>query len=92
MDFEWDENKNQQNIKKHKVRFEDAIPVFFDENAVSFEDNRYNYPDGQRMVIIGANNANVLYVAYAELEADTVRIISVRPADSNDIRIYRRGY
>lgn len=44
------------------------------------------------MVIIGANNANVLYVAYAELEADTVRIISVRPADSNDMRIYRRGY
>jgi len=92
MQFEWDENKNKSNIKKHKVRFEDAVPVFFDKNAVTFEDNRFDYPDGQRMIIIGANSIDVLYVAYAELESDTVRIISVRPADSTDMRIYRRGY
>lgn len=26
--FEWDENKNQINIKKHGINFEDAVHVF----------------------------------------------------------------
>ena len=42
MQFEWDESKNKNNIKKHSVCFEDAIPVFFDEKALSFEDSRHN--------------------------------------------------
>jgi len=46
MEFEWDEDKNKKNFRKHKVKFEDGIPVFFDEHAVSYEDNRYDYPDG----------------------------------------------
>ncbi|MDD6152955.1 MAG: BrnT family toxin, partial [Elusimicrobia bacterium] len=28
--FEWDENKNKINIKKHKVSFEEAKTVFYD--------------------------------------------------------------
>lgn len=31
--FQWDQNKNLANIKKHKVSFEEAKTVFFDENA-----------------------------------------------------------
>ncbi|MEN8219080.1 MAG: BrnT family toxin, partial [Pseudomonadota bacterium] len=31
--FVWDENKNLLNQKKHKVSFEEAKTVFFDENA-----------------------------------------------------------
>jgi len=92
MEFEWDEDKNKKNFRKHKVKFEDGIPVFFDEHAVSYEDNRYDYPDGQRMVIIGANLNNLLYVAYAEIDNDTIRFISVRPAEPPDIRRYQRGY
>ena len=55
MEFVWDENKNRSNLKKHKIAFEDAIPVFFDEHAIAFEDDRFDYQDGQRMIIIGAN-------------------------------------
>ena len=54
MEFEWDENKNRDNIKKHDIDFEDAIPVFFDEKAVSYEDDRYVYEDGQRMIVISS--------------------------------------
>ena len=31
--FEWDPRKNKSNTKKHKVSFEEAQTVFFDENA-----------------------------------------------------------
>ena len=30
MQFEWDEKKNQLNIRKHHVSFEEAQTVFFD--------------------------------------------------------------
>ncbi len=33
MKFEWDEVKNQKNIKKHKVSFDEAKTVFYDDNA-----------------------------------------------------------
>lgn len=32
--FEWDENKNTINKKKHNIAFEEAKTVFFDENAL----------------------------------------------------------
>ncbi len=32
--FEWDENKNTINKKKHHISFEEAKTVFFDEEAL----------------------------------------------------------
>ena len=37
MKFEWDENKNIKNIENHKVSFEQAVSVFYDEAAVIFQ-------------------------------------------------------
>ena len=36
--FEWDERKNAINIEKHRVSFEEAKTVFYDENAVMIAD------------------------------------------------------
>ena len=92
MQFDWDKNKNNINIKKHKVDFNDVLPVFFDDYAISFEDNRYEYPDGQRMVIIGQSNDRLLYVAYADIDgSEIVRIISARKANKSEIIIYNQG-
>ena len=38
MEFEWDENKNVENIRKHDVSFEEAELAFRDENAVELFD------------------------------------------------------
>ena len=38
MTFEWDENKNSENIQKHKVSFEKAQDTFFDVNRMILED------------------------------------------------------
>ena len=32
--FEWDENKNRSNIKKHGISFEEASSVFYDEALI----------------------------------------------------------
>ena len=36
--FEWDESKNKLNKKKHKISFEEAKTVFYDEDALVIDD------------------------------------------------------
>ena len=36
--FEWDEEKNKINIKKHKVSFEEAKCAFLDQNRLIYQD------------------------------------------------------
>ena len=36
--FDWDPNKNRINIKKHNISFEEASTVFYDEDAILFDD------------------------------------------------------
>lgn len=40
--FEWDENKNQINQKKHQVSFEEAKTVFYDEEALVIDDPEHS--------------------------------------------------
>ena len=36
--FKWDERKNRENKRKHKVSFKEAQTVFFDENSIRYLD------------------------------------------------------
>ena len=38
LSFEWDESKNITNQKKHRISFEEAQTVFYDENALLIDD------------------------------------------------------
>ena len=40
--FEWDENKNQTNIQKHGISFEEAITVFKDMDALIISDENHS--------------------------------------------------
>jgi uncharacterized DUF497 family protein len=54
MDFEWDKNKPQENIKKHDgITFEEAGLAFFDEWAIEeFDDAHADFSEN-RFVLIG---------------------------------------
>lgn len=53
MHFEWDEDKAQQNAKKHRVSFEQAQEIFNDPRAVPFEDLEHSSNEETRYVMIG---------------------------------------
>jgi uncharacterized DUF497 family protein len=36
--FDWDPKKARQNLAKHRVSFEEASTVFYDEHALQIED------------------------------------------------------
>lgn len=41
--FEWDENENKINKKKHKISFEEAKTVFYDEEALVIDDPEHSH-------------------------------------------------
>ena len=88
--FEWDENKNDINKKKHKVSFEEARTVFYDEAALVIDDPEHS-EDEERFIILGlSKRANLLVVCHCCRESDTViRIISARKATKTESQFYR---
>jgi hypothetical protein len=53
IEFEWDENKNQKNIAKHKVSFEEAKSAFYDPNALVIHDPRNSDDNEDRFLLLG---------------------------------------
>lgn len=50
--FEWDENKNKSNRKKHSVWFEEAQQVFDDPNAILYFDKDHSTNE-DRYILLG---------------------------------------
>ena len=79
--FVWDSEKAEKNWQKHKVRFENAVRVFFDDNSVDeFDEIHSNFED--RYKIIGRVD-EILVVIYTE-RGDRNRIISARYATKGE--------
>lgn len=53
--FQWDEEKNLINKKKHNVSFEEAKTVFFDSEALVIDDPEHSYEE-ERFIILGLSN------------------------------------
>ena len=89
MRFVWDQNKNLANIKKHKISFEEARTVFFDDNARLIPDPEHSITE-ERFIILGiTNKLRLLVVVHTYKENDDViRIISARKATKTEIKYY----
>ena len=88
--FEWDENKNDINQRKHKVSFEEAKTVFFDPEALLIHDPDHSADDEERFIILGFSQIlKILVVCHCYRGNDEViRIISDRKADKDEIKNY----
>ncbi|MBD2362032.1 BrnT family toxin [Anabaena minutissima FACHB-250] len=90
MQFEWNPEKAQLNLKKHGVSFNEASTVFNDPLSVTFPDPDHSYGE-ERYVIVGLSIANrILVVAHTD-RSDSVRIITAREATRNERRFYQDG-
>ena len=88
--FEWDEEKNERNIRRHGISFEEAKTVFRDPHSITIFDHAHSeYED--RFIDIGlSDHRRLLVVVYTEREA-RIRIISCRKAEPAEQRQYE-GY
>ena len=87
--FQWDEQKNLLNIKKHQVSFDEAKTVFLDANARIIDDPDHS-DEEDRFIIMGiSQKLRILVVCHCYREQDEiVRIISARKATKNEVIIY----
>ncbi|MCY7347139.1 MAG: BrnT family toxin [Pyrinomonadaceae bacterium] len=87
IEFEWDEEKYAVNLRKHNVKFENAVEVFFDE-LCQFGDA--SVAEESREFIIGFTfDFNLLFTVFVE-RGERFRIISVRPATFEEEQYYAR--
>ena len=78
--FEWDARKAKSNEKKHGVSFREAQAVFYDEQALFFEDPQPLHEE-ERFVLLGLSSSlRLLVVVHALRDRDEIRIISARKA------------
>ena len=95
--FEWDENKNQISIQKHGISFQEAVTVFYDDNAVLFDDPEHSEYE-ERFILLGISaSSGLCTVCHCYRESESViRIISARKATRTEERSYdefnRREY
>jgi uncharacterized protein len=79
--FVWHARKAAANLKKHGVAFEEASTAFEDKLAAYYPDALHD----DRFILIGySRRQRLLYVIYAEVEADAIRIISARKATKHE--------
>jgi uncharacterized DUF497 family protein len=87
--FEWDEDKNERNIRRRGIGFEEAQTVFRDPRSITIFDHVHSEYE-QRFIDIGLSDRyRLLVVVYTERNA-RIRIISCRKAEPEEQRQYER--
>ena len=91
--FEWDPRKARQNLRDHRVSFEEAATAFDDVLSLTVPDPHHSVGE-ERFVLLGrTTRGRLVVVAFTERDADipSVRLISARLADRGERRDYEEG-
>lgn len=77
--FTWDPLKNQANIKKHGVSFEEASSIFLNFPLEVFHDPDHSDQESRYIAVGFSDRARMLLVVHCENHSGTlIRIISAR--------------
>ena len=87
--FEWDEEKNRENRRKHGVSFEEARTVFYDDNAIEFYDDGHSAREDRFLLLGVSSRLRALMVCHCLREGgDVIRIVSARKATAMERKQY----
>ncbi len=88
IEFEWDADKADSNLRKHGVTFEEAAEVFFDP---FYQTGDASVKQELRDFIIGYTfSQHLLLVVYVE-RGERTRLISARPATHAERKLYEEN-
>jgi len=93
MIFDWDENKETENIKKHNgINFDEASEVFYDDDAFDEFDEEHSTVEETRYICVGNSSKRFLRVSYTirfdENGNEIIRIISARKGKKKEEDLY----
>ena len=90
MQFEWDENKNAQNFKKHGISFEEGVTIFNDPGIATISDPDFS-EDEERFISIGKSVISRLLTVIHTYRKERIRLISVRKATKTEKKNYENN-
>jgi uncharacterized DUF497 family protein len=90
-EFEWDENKNQSNIIKHGLSFDEIVAIFTDPNLVTLQGKDGENGEARFMSIgrLPLFDSIVVVVVYTDRN-ERRRIISARKASKKERSFYEQ--
>jgi len=90
MEFEWDEQKNAVNIRRHGVSFEEAATAFGDPLSDTFDDPDHSAEENRFISVGTSKKGRLLIVAHTDRD-ERIRIISARELSREERRSYEEG-
>ncbi|AFM12369.1 BrnT family toxin [Turneriella parva] len=91
--FEWDPHKSAENLRKHKVSFEEAQTVFYDDFGLLIPDPDHSIGE-ERFILIGTSaTTGICIVSHCYKDkGNVIRLISARKANKKEKDQYRSQY
>ncbi len=86
MEFDWDAAKNEANLKKHGISFDEAKHIF-DGPTLTRADDRQDYGENRDISLGTLSSDAVLVVVHTE-RRDKIRLISARKANRRERKVY----
>ncbi len=87
--FEWDEEKNQRNIKVHRISFQTAVRVFNDPFLLEKYDSAHSVEEDRYIGIGKIKEYLITFICFTDCNGKT-RIISARKATAKEVREYEK--
>ena len=91
MQFDWDQEKAEINLKKHGVSFAEAQTVFGNSLARIFDDEEHSQNERRNGMVGYSVKNRLLIISFTERESDTIRIISARETTPKERRRYENA-
>ena len=93
--FDWDEVKARNNVRKHGISFDLAGTIFGDPHLLTVADLEHGHGEERWFSVGCASNGVLISVAYQWAEPSPIvtriRLISARKATQAEIRYYQEG-
>jgi uncharacterized DUF497 family protein len=86
MDFEWDADKDAENLAKHGISFEEAAHIF-DGPILTKMDDREDYGE-VREITMGMLSPDAVLVVVHTDRGEKIRLISARKANRRERQVY----
>ena len=90
MTYEWDSRKAKENLRKHRVSFEEGATVFLDPLALTFPDPDHSDEEDREITIGVTTKPRAVFVSHCQ-RGDRIRIISARKATRKERKQYEAG-
>ena len=87
MEFEWDPEKENVNITKHGVSFDEAMSVFYDALSLTYPDPDHSVRENRSIIVGMSNKPRLLFISHID-KGNHIRIISARELTRKERKQY----